>query len=167
LYYIIKNKLFFYYRKTYIIESPIEHIVPSPNANEAYIISGKVVFKYFDNCTELEQIITLEEECCQVEVIKIDSKHIIVALSRSNCLLIDGKEVAKHITSFYVHSDFLLLSTLQHTLICLLLDQNGIEQLNKHNLAIKPWENDGVFEKVSAGKYISQSLFFACIIIAL
>lgn len=164
LYKITKDKLvlFFFYRKTYLMKSPIEHIVPSPDANEAYVISGGLVFKYFENCTELEETSTLEEQCYQVEVIKIDSKHIIIALSHPNCFLIDGKEVAKNITSFYVHSDFLLLSTLQHTLICLPLDKSGMEQLNKHDLTIKPWEN-GIFEKFSAGKYviyIYQSLFF-------
>lgn len=76
-----------------------------------------------------------------MEVVKIDSKDVIIALSCTNCFSIDGKEIAKNITSFYVHSDFLLLTTQQHTLICVPLNESGMEQLSKHDLTVKPWEN--------------------------
>lgn len=147
------------------MKNPIEHIVPSPDANEAYVISGGLVFKYSKDHERLEQTNVLEEQCYQVEVIKIDSKHVIIALSRPNCFLIDGREVAKNITSFCVHSDFLLLSTLQHTLICLPLDKSGMEQLDKYDLTIKPWENNSFQKKFDAGKYmyISQSFLFRMI----
>lgn len=134
------------------MDGPIEHIIPSPDANTAYVVTNKSVLKYTKD-TGLDPIdIELQQFCYQVEVIKIGSKHVIVALSYTNCFLIDGREVANNITSFYVHSDFLLLTTLQHTLICVPLNENGMEQLSKHDLTIKPWEN-GISEKLFAGEY--------------
>lgn len=120
----------------------IEYILPSLDANTAYIIVNRAIFKYTKDAEELDPTdILLRELCYQVEVIKIDSKDVIIALSCTNCFSIDGKEIAKNITSFYVHSDFLLLTTQQHTLICVPLNESGMEQLRKHDLTVRPWEN--------------------------
>ncbi|XP_011265632.2 elongator complex protein 1 isoform X2 [Camponotus floridanus] len=129
-------------RKFYAVDNSIEYIIPSPDADTAYIVVDRTVFKYIKNVEELIPTdVLLRELCYQVEVIKIDSKDVIIALSCTNCFSIDGKEIAKNITSFYVHSDFLLLTTQQHTLICVPLNKSGIEQLSKHDLTVKPWEN--------------------------
>ncbi|KMQ97926.1 elongator complex protein 1-like protein [Lasius niger] len=129
-------------RKFYAVDNSIEYIIPSPDANTAYIIVDQAVFKYTKDAQELDPTdILLRELCYQVEVVKIDSKDVIIALSCTNCFSIDGKEIAKNITSFYVHSDFLLLTTQQHTLICVPLNESGMEQLSKHDLTVKPWEN--------------------------
>lgn len=121
------------------MDYPIEHIISSPDASAAYIKVKERIFKYTKD-KKLEQTnVTLNKLCIQMEVIKIDSKDIILALSLDNSFLIDGKEIAKNITSFYVHSAFLLLTTLQHTLICVQLNETGIKQLNRHDLTIKPW----------------------------
>lgn len=124
-----------------MMDDPIEHIIPSPDAGAAYVITEKSVLIYIMDAGLVPTDIELREPCCHVEAIKIGSKHFIVALSYSNCFLINGKEVANNITSFYVHSDFLLLTTLQHTLICIPLNESGMEQLKKHDLTVKPWEH--------------------------
>ncbi|XP_072752046.1 putative elongator complex protein 1 [Anoplolepis gracilipes] len=129
-------------RKFYAVDNSIEHIIPSPDADTAYIIVDSAVFKYTKDAEELDPTnILLREPCYQLEVVKIDSKDVIIALSCTNCFSIDGKEITKNITSFYVHSDFLLLTTQQHTLICVPLNETGMEQLSKHDLTVKPWEN--------------------------
>ncbi|KAL6440916.1 hypothetical protein ACFW04_003370 [Cataglyphis niger] len=129
-------------QKFYAVDNSIEYIIPSLDANTAYIIVNRAIFKYTKDAEELDSTdIFLRELCYQVEVIKIDVKDVIIALSCTNCFSVDGKEIAKNITSFYVHSDFLLLTTQQHTLICVPLNENGMKQLNKHDLTIKPWEN--------------------------
>lgn len=129
-------------RKFYAVDNSIEYILPSLDANTAYIIVNRAIFKYTKDAEELDPTdILLRELCYQVEVIKIDSKDVIIALSCTNCFSIDGKEIAKNITSFYVHSDFLLLTTQQHTLICVPLNESGMEQLRKHDLTVRPWEN--------------------------
>ncbi|XP_029166752.1 putative elongator complex protein 1 isoform X2 [Nylanderia fulva] len=136
-------------QKVFFVENSIENIIPSSDINAAYIMMNRgEVFKYTRGANKLEsQNMILRErhlyyvEVVKVEVIKIDLKDIIIALFCTNCLSIDGKEIAKNITSFYVHSDFLLLTTQQHTLICVPLNESGIQQLSKHDLTVKPWEN--------------------------
>lgn len=153
-------------RDTYAVNDPIEHIVPSPDANIAYVIANNSVLKYTQNVGLTPTNIELKDPCYQVEVIKNGAKHIIVALSYTNCFSIDGREVANNITSFYIHSEFLLLTTLQHTLICIPLNKTGMEQLTKHDLTIKPWES-GINEKpfaeinirrVERGSYIITAI---------
>lgn len=129
------------YRSTHIVDQPILHIVPSPEAGAAYVITSASVFIYTISTGLVPTGIKLAESCCHVEVVKIGLKHFVIALSYSNRLLIDGTAVANNITSFYVHSEFLLLTTLQHTLICIPLNESGIEQLTKHDLTVKPWEH--------------------------
>lgn len=143
----------FFYREIHVLDYPIEHIISSPDASTAYIKVKERIFKYTKD-KKLEQTNkTLNKLCVQMEVIEIDSKDVILALSLDNSFLIDGKEIAKNITSFYVHSDFLLLTTLQHTLICVPLNEIGIKQLYRHDLTIKPWLDN--MNKLSlTGEYI-------------
>lgn len=129
-------------RKFYAVDNSIEYIISSPDADTAYVMVDRAIFKYTKDAEELDPTdILLSELCYQVEVVKIDTRDVIVALSCTNCFSIDGKEIAKNITSFYVHSDFLLLTTQQHTLICVSLNESGMDQLSKHDLTVKPWEN--------------------------
>lgn len=155
---------------TYIIDEPIEHIISSPDACSAYVITdeGVLIHNIGTEVDEEERIIPTDikwrESCCHVETLKIDSKSFIIAQSYLNCLLIDGEEVANNITSFYVHSDFLLLTTLQNTLICIPLNESGMEQLKKHDLTVKPWEHTD--KTLFAGEDFIQSpfLFFLWIL---
>lgn len=135
------------------MDHPIEHIISSPDTSTAYIKAKDQIYKYTKDGKFEQTNITISKQCLQIEVINIDSKDIILALSPENSFLIDGKEIAKNITSFYVHSDFLLLTTLQHTLICVTLNQFGIKQLSKHDLTVKPWLNN-TNEILFTGEYI-------------
>jgi len=131
---------------------PIEHIISSPDAKTAYIKAKAQIFKYTLDGNFEQTSITLNKLCVQMEVINIASKDIILALSLDNSFLIDGKEIAKNITSFYIHSDFMIFTTLQHTLICVPLNEVGIKQLSVHDLTVKPWLN--TMNKSLTGEYI-------------
>ncbi|XP_043471428.1 putative elongator complex protein 1 [Leptopilina heterotoma] len=121
-------------------DGAIQHIVPSPKKNSAYIIAGGTVFRYIND--EFIPIgINLPDACKKVEIIEIEKKDVIISLSLRQRLFIDGKEVCNNVTSFYVHSDFLLLTTLQHSLICFPLSKKGIGQIAVNDLTLKPWEN--------------------------
>ncbi|KYM98961.1 Elongator complex protein 1 [Cyphomyrmex costatus] len=103
--------------KIHALDYPIEHIISSSDANTAYIKAKEQIFKYTRDGKFEQTNITLSKLCAQMEIVKINSNDVILALSLENSFLIDGKEIAKNITSFYVHSDFVILTTLQHTLI--------------------------------------------------
>lgn len=119
----------------------IQHIVSSPDPKEAYIIVENSIVKYTKE-TELIPInIQLQEYTYKIEIVKIDTKYAILSLYHRNCFAINGEQIANNITSFFVHSEFLLLTTTQNTLICVNLNENDFEELTKQNLTIKPWEN--------------------------
>ncbi|XP_012270137.1 putative elongator complex protein 1 [Orussus abietinus] len=127
-------------RKTYILDGCIQHIVSCPDLQTAYIVVEGSVFKYSEDEGICPTDIKLDEFTHQIEVIDIGSRNVIVSLTSRNCLYIDGKEAASNILSFFVHSEFLLLTTLQHTLICVTLDDRGFDQLSTQDLTVKPWK---------------------------
>ncbi|XP_076644239.1 elongator complex protein 1 isoform X1 [Halictus rubicundus] len=119
----------------------ILHIVPSSNSRRAYIFTERYAAMY----SEVSELLTINVQFPQhintVEVVNVDGKEIVLSLSYGNCFCINGKETANNITSFFVHSDFLLLTTLQHTLICVKINEEDFLELIRHNLTVKPWEN--------------------------
>ncbi|XP_012536297.1 putative elongator complex protein 1 [Monomorium pharaonis] len=126
-------------QKVHVLDYPIEHIISSSDGNTVYIKTKEYIFKYTRDGQFEQTNMILNKLCVQMEVTKINSKDVIFALSSEYKFLIDGKEIAKNITGFYIHNDFLLLTTLQHTLICVPLNEVGMQQLSKHDLTLKPW----------------------------
>ncbi|XP_035718153.1 putative elongator complex protein 1 isoform X1 [Vespa mandarinia] len=128
-------------KQTHIMEGLIEHIICSPNADEVFVVIEGSVLKYKDN--EFDFVgIKIPTFSHKVDLLEIDTRYAIISLSHGNRLSIDSKEIANNITSFFLHSKFLLLTTSQHTLVCVTLDNEGLEQLYKQDLTIKPWENN-------------------------
>ncbi|KAL6255015.1 hypothetical protein P5V15_013350 [Pogonomyrmex californicus] len=81
------------------------------------------VYKYTKDGQFKETKKSFAMPCSQMEIIKI-ALNVVIALSHDN-FFIDG-EVVKNIIDFYVHSYFLLLTTLQATLIYVPLNKTGI-----------------------------------------
>ncbi|XP_043500282.1 putative elongator complex protein 1 isoform X1 [Polistes fuscatus] len=132
-------------KQTHIMDALIEHIICSPNTDDIFLIAEGSVLKYKDN--ELDLIgIKLPNFSSKVDLIHNGTSHAIISLSHGNRLSINSKEVANNVTSFFLHSKLLLLTTSQHTLICVTLDEEGLEQLSKQDLTTKPWENN-MFQK--------------------
>ena len=121
------------------MDSAVEHVVPSPEKDAAYVVVDGNVLRYSDKFMPVQ--VNLPEQCTKVEIVNIEGKHVIISLSRKHRLFIDGNEVANNINSFFVHSDFLLLTTLHHTLICFPLNEKGIKQIGSSDLTLKPYEN--------------------------
>ncbi|CAL7938888.1 unnamed protein product [Xylocopa violacea] len=125
----------------HIMDGLIQHIIPSPDSKEAYIVMANSVIKYTKE-TELEPTdIHLQDSACKVQVVRIGAKHSVLSLYHRNYFAINGEQIANNITSFFIHSEFLLLTTVQHTLICLKLNEDDFKQLVEQNFAIKPWES--------------------------
>ncbi|XP_011692610.1 PREDICTED: putative elongator complex protein 1 isoform X1 [Wasmannia auropunctata] len=152
--------------EVHTLNHPIEHIISSPDTNTAYIKAKEQIFKYTRDGKFNPTNITLDRLCVQMEVIKIDSKDVILALSLDNSFFVDGKEIAKNITSFHVYPDFIILTTLQDTLICVPSNEAGIKQLRVNDLTVKPWLN--TINKTSLSDiYIRRLEKGSCIIAAI
>ncbi|OXU28995.1 hypothetical protein TSAR_015024 [Trichomalopsis sarcophagae] len=125
----------------------IEHIVPSSDSKTVYIVVNNKIYSYNDRdgLSKSDLVIMNESSTramVKVEFVMFGEKEAIVTLSRKYVLYVNGKQVSNNITSFFVHSEFLLLTTLQHALICFKLDENGLDQLCTRDLTIQPWENE-------------------------
>ncbi|KZC12649.1 Elongator complex protein 1 [Dufourea novaeangliae] len=128
-------------REIYTMGGLIQHIVPSPDSREAYILVENSGIVYTKESTLVPINVKLPDYTYQMEVINTGTKDIVVSLSHRNCFSINGRQTANNVTSFFVHSEFLLLTTLQHTLICVKINDKDFEELIRHDLTIKPWEN--------------------------
>jgi len=66
-----------------------------------------------------------------LQITHIDGKDVILGLSNRNRLYVDGQEVANNVTSLLIHSEFILLTTLRHMLLCAQLNHKGLQSLMK------------------------------------
>ncbi|CAK9811741.1 Elongator complex protein 1 [Anthophora plagiata] len=127
--------------KMHIMDSLIQHIIPSPDSKEAYIVTENSIVKYIGEAELIPMDMQLQGYTYKIEVVKLGAKHAVLSLYHRNCFAINGKQIANNITSFFVHSEFLLLTTTQHTLICVHLNEEDFKELVEQNLTVKPWEN--------------------------
>ena len=113
----------------FILETNISEIISSQNEKVFVILADGTVLK-MDNNGE-PATFTIPSNCSQIElyqyVCKNNSKssddYLISLNERNQRLYINGQEVASGITSFFVHSDFLMATTVKHTLKCLPLSE--------------------------------------------
>ncbi|XP_026826897.1 elongator complex protein 1 isoform X2 [Ooceraea biroi] len=129
----------------------IQHIVASPDPDEAYVVSDGCVYKFTEKSVELTNI-PLNETCCQVDVTKYGGKEkkYLVALTHTNRLLVDGCEFSKSILSYFIHTDALLFTTLQNTLICIPFLIKPMEQMKRDKFDYEHWAQHVKDDKVSS-----------------
>ena len=128
-------------QQMHVMDGLIQHIVGSPEPKEAYIAVGNSVVRYTSEAELIPTDVRLQDYAYKVEVAKIGAKLVVLSLSHRNSFSINGKHISNNVTSFCVHSEFLLLTTLQHTLICVGLNDEDFEVLVKQDLTVKPWES--------------------------
>lgn len=81
---------------------------------------------------ELPQpLFNLPQPCVKVKSIILDEESFTFGLTERNRFYINTVEIANNVTSFYLHSDFLLMTTLQHTLLTVKLSRLNMEYLTK------------------------------------
>lgn len=141
-----------------MIDGDIHHIAPSPDINTAYLIIGKEVLKYTHGKRLTPTSIVLAEFCDQVEILEIDGQHMIVTLGSRNRLCLNGTQAANNITSMCIHSEFLLLTTLQHALVSVKIDREGFKKLSASDLSVNSWGNE--YSEDNTGKYLQLLIFY-------
>lgn len=104
----------------------IQHIIPSVNDHEAYIISNESVYKYVSdefipNMIESTDIY-LNDMCRDAMVASYDSENYIIALTYTNRLVINGSVFTDGVISFTVHNEFLIYVSTRHMIVCVILE---------------------------------------------
>lgn len=106
-------------------EAEVLNMAASPCGKEVAVqLINRQVLKlsFQDETYQLTPWCTLPVICRQMEIVLRSDRLKLVALSDRHRLHFDAVEVATGVTSFYVHSDYLLVTTTQHTLRCLPLE---------------------------------------------
>ena len=107
------------------LEASIACISGHLNGKFAYLqLSNGSVFVYDSDqdCLQVHLESKSPKSCVKMEVVVKDSMVALLMLSGKNRLYLDGQEILNGVTSFFVHSDFLLVTTIQHQLKTLPLE---------------------------------------------
>ena len=94
-------------------------ISPHPNGQEAFLqlsSGGVAKFSLKDMALSPHFQSKTPKSCVKMEAVVVGSAAALVRLSAKNRLYVDETEVLNGATSFFVHSDFLLVTTIQHEL---------------------------------------------------
>ncbi|XP_046853969.1 putative elongator complex protein 1 [Xenia sp. Carnegie-2017] len=72
--------------------------------------------------------VSLLQPCEHIAVVKIGKEEVVIGLTRHGRLYVNNKEIANNCSSFFVHDEFLLVTTTSHLLRCfsILSDGKGI-----------------------------------------
>lgn len=70
--------------------------------------------------------------CPKYNAFLIDNELYFIALSHKGQLYINDRMIMNNVSSYYVHTHFLLLTTLQHVLLCVELTKAGIDAITEY-----------------------------------
>lgn len=70
--------------------------------------------------------------CPKFDVVFIENELYFIGLTHKGQLYINDRMVMSNVSSYYVHTHFLLLTTLQHVLLCTELTKAGIEAITEY-----------------------------------
>ncbi|XP_075979445.1 elongator complex protein 1 [Anticarsia gemmatalis] len=81
--------------------------------------------------------------CQKFNVFAVENELQFIGLSHKGQLYINDKMTMNNVSSYYVHSHFLLVTTLQHVLLCAELTNAGIEAISEYQKT----ESDHVYKR--------------------
>lgn len=93
--------------------------------------SGEII-QYIANGDIDPYDISFPMSCPKFSVLEIDSKLHCLGLSHKGNLYLDDALIINNVSSFYLHTHFLLLTTLKHLLLCVELSQEGLEGIKEY-----------------------------------
>lgn len=136
----------------------IQHIIPATDSKKAYVVVKNQLYTYNERDGIKKSSLKIVDESLtkaviKIQAVKFEDKEAIIALTQKYVLYVDGKQVANNVTSFFTNAEFLLITTLQHTLICFKLDKNGYDQLCTKDLTVQPWESESNELQRNQGKF--------------
>lgn len=129
-------------KKKIVLVNSVESIAAGVETNFAYIqlMDGKVLSYSIDADTLVEMFTfphpVIKMVACRVDKDKNGGQEIILGLANHNRLYANTDLVMSNVTSYDVHSQFLLLTTSQQQLFCCPLKKASILSLSKSNAEI-------------------------------
>ncbi|CAH2982016.1 unnamed protein product [Chilo suppressalis] len=93
--------------------------------------NGEII-KYYEGGSAELQDMSFGVSCPKFNAVIIDETLYFIGLTHKNNLFLNGTMILNGVNSFYVHTHFLLLTTLQHVLLCTELTHSGINALTEY-----------------------------------
>ncbi|XP_014368772.2 elongator complex protein 1 [Papilio machaon] len=90
------------------------------------------IMKYSSGKNVTIQDISFKTSCSKFDIVFIQNKLHFLGLSQKGNLYIDNVSVLNNVSSYFVHTSFLLITTLQHYLLCTELSQTGFEAITEY-----------------------------------
>lgn len=107
----------------------------------------------------LKSDISFPENCYKFEAAYIENELFVFGLTNRNRFYINDVKIANNINSYFIHSDFLLLTTLQHQLLSCPLKHSYLKKLQngaRFEKSILTEQNENCFmnRKIERGAYL-------------
>ncbi|CAH0758252.1 unnamed protein product [Diatraea saccharalis] len=90
------------------------------------------IIKYYEGGLAESQEISFGVSCPKFNIIMIDETLYYIGLSHKNNLFLNDTMILNSVNSYFVHTHFLLLTTLQHFLLCTDLTHTGILSITEY-----------------------------------
>lgn len=96
-----------------------------------HLISGDIV-QYTSGQGLITQDILFNIPCLKFDVIPIKNQLHFLGLSHKGNLYVNGVLALNNVSSYFVHTSFLLITTLKHFLLCIELTESGIDAITDY-----------------------------------
>ncbi|KAL4704458.1 hypothetical protein ACJJTC_019557 [Scirpophaga incertulas] len=105
---------------------------PSDSSKAFLQLTTGEIIKYHEGGSIDSIDILFPVPCQKFSVTLIDGNLIFLGLSYKNNLYLNNSLIMNGITSYFLHTDFILITTLQHMLLCTELTESGINALKEY-----------------------------------
>ncbi|XP_034833485.1 putative elongator complex protein 1 [Maniola hyperantus] len=110
------------------LPSAVTRVECHPSIKSAVFLQLSVgeILEYSSDGTIIPQALSFPEACSQFRIFSVDSDIYFLGLSHKGCLYVNDKNIMNNVSSIFIHSSFLLLTTLKHVLLCTELTKSGL-----------------------------------------
>ncbi|XP_072938370.1 putative elongator complex protein 1 [Epargyreus clarus] len=121
-------------RHSELLPSAVTKICPHPtNASVLFLqlCTGEII-EYTLNESISPEDTSFPVSCMKFDVLSIDTDLYFLGLSHKGVMYINGTMVMNNVSSYFIHTNFLLVTTLKHLLLCTDLTKAGLKAISEH-----------------------------------
>ncbi|XP_065333711.1 elongator complex protein 1 [Cloeon dipterum] len=120
-----------------LVESAVKGLCLLPSAKEVVVNLAQDVLKLWtcnddsvvDFTTRFHMQFKSFSTCVQFEVFEVDDNVHVIGRNLFGILYVDNVDVMKNCSSYFIHSNFILITTSENKLLCIPKTKDGIESL--------------------------------------
>ncbi|KAG6444956.1 hypothetical protein O3G_MSEX003635 [Manduca sexta] len=105
---------------------------PKDSSKLFLLLSNGEILQYQAGGFIEEQYVSFNVSCTKFNVFIIEDELHFIGLTHKGNLYIGNRMIMNNVSSFFIHTDFLLLTTLQHVLLCVKLTPHGLNAISEY-----------------------------------